>query len=164
METIFQIKLGEYVALVDMEDKSKVVDYRWKLLITKSNFMVCYTSFYDKNKGKRKCLWLHQVIKPKPEDCMRAIFLDGNRLNCTKNNIEYISSNAFGHVTAKRRKSMNSKLEANFRGVAQVFRSRIKYNNKTYHLGTFNDPKDAAKAYNQKALQFFGPEAKLNVI
>jgi group I intron endonuclease len=41
---------------------------------------------------------------------------------------------------------------------------QIKYNHKTVHLGRFKCEKDAAIAYNIKAIELFGENAKLNII
>jgi len=61
-------------------------------------------------------------------------------------------------------------LNIEFRGVSAAtrlnmegrtkFRSRITKNGKDYFLGTYNDPTDAALAYNKKAKSLFGSENK----
>lgn len=42
--------------------------------------------------------------------------------------------------------------------------STIQFGNKTYYLGKFNTEEEAAIAYNKKAIELFGNNAKLNII
>ena len=44
------------------------------------------------------------------------------------------------------------------------WRVRIMLNGKRYHLGHFDDEKDAAQSYNTKARELFGEFARLNEI
>ena len=164
MENCFEINLGAYKAIVDAEDLEKISNFKWRLGTTKSKALVCCTTYYAAELKKKKNVWLHQIIKPKPKNGVRAIFKDGNRLNCKKENIEYISSNTFGHLLYRRKINLEASSEGSYRGVAKIFKSRIKHNKKMYHLGTFDNPLDAAIAYNKKALELYGLKAKLNNI
>lgn len=60
------------------------------------------------------------------------------------------------------------KNKTGFKGVKLVkngkYASTIKYNRKSLHLGTFLTAKDAAQAYNNKAVELYGFDAILNVI
>jgi hypothetical protein len=162
MENSFEIDFGAHKAIIDAEDMQKVSSFKWRLITTKSKSLVCCTSYYEAKSKKKKSVWLHQIIKPKPKNGLRAVFKDGNRLNCRKENIEYITSNTFGHALVRKRGDNAVLQEVYFRGVTKVFKSRIKHNKKVYHLGTFENPRDAAIAYNQKALELYGVKAKLN--
>jgi AP2-like factor, euAP2 lineage len=164
MENCFEIDLGAYKAIVDIEDMEKVSSFKWRLGTTKSKALICYTTYYEAESRKKKNVWLHQIIKPKPKNGLRAVFKDGNRLNCRKENIEYISSNIFGHSLIRNKRGTETNSELYFRGVVKVFKSRIKHNKKVYHLGTFDNLKDAAIAYNRKAIELYGVRAKLNDI
>ena len=44
------------------------------------------------------------------------------------------------------------------------YRAIITINNKTVHIGMFDTAEDAALAYNKRAAEVYGSEAKLNVI
>ncbi len=54
-----------------------------------------------------------------------------------------------------------------YRGVSRVnnsatWRARIKYNKKDLDLGTFEDARDAARAYDDAAKELYGDKAILN--
>jgi len=59
------------------------------------------------------------------------------------------------------------KKKGKFRGVSwykkiKKWRSQINHNNKNFHLGHFDDPVEAAKTYDAKAIELFGSHAILN--
>ena len=56
---------------------------------------------------------------------------------------------------------------SNFIGVAwhrqrKKWRAEIKFNTKSYFLGLFDNEAQAAEAYNKKALEFYGLQARIN--
>jgi hypothetical protein len=44
----------------------------------------------------------------------------------------------------------------------EVWVANIQHKHKAYYLGAYKDPKEAAKAYDRKALELLGDRAKLN--
>jgi hypothetical protein len=51
-----------------------------------------------------------------------------------------------------------------FNNSSKKWRAQIWLNSKSYHLGLFIDPIDAARAYNEAALKYHGEFAHLNKI
>ena len=67
----------------------------------------------------------------------------------------------------KIKKTINENKSSKYRGVyyrRNKPHSTIQINNKTYYLGKFNTEEEAALAYNKKAIELFGNNAKINVI
>lgn len=85
---------------------------------------------------------------------------NGNKLDCRLENLEYRSRS----VASRKRKS-SSKL--GYTGVYQEnnrYRAVISENRKCLHLGMFDTPEEAAMAYNQKSIELYGANGKVNVI
>lgn len=89
--------------------------------------------------------------------------INGNTLDNRKSNLR-ICRKQQNEFNTKRRSDNRS----GFRGVCAArrgkFRAYINKDGKQYHLGEFSDPVEAAKAYNAKAVEFFGEFARLNPI
>lgn len=158
MNNYLELKFDKHLVFIDHDDQNLFFTYKWKITVTKSNYIICCTQIVDKKTKKRKTVWLHQIIKPNTNTKFRVFFKDGNRLNCRKDNIEYISNSFFSHRFSKKNSSKG------YKGVTQIFLSRIKHNKKLHIIGQFKNSKEAAKAYNEKAIELYGSKAKLNNI
>lgn len=111
-------------------------------------------------------IYLHKYIgeKFKPEGKTKIKNLvgakNGNKLDCRLENIEWRSRS-----TSSRQRKSTSK--TGYTGVYQEkkkYRAIITINNKTVHIGMYDTAEDAAMAYNKRAAEVYGNEAKLNVI
>jgi hypothetical protein len=94
----------------------------------------------------------------RPGHNQRIHFKDGNSLNCSKSNLEYVTRSQKGHQTYH--KSPSSK--SNFRGVIKGYRATIKIDGKVKLIGSYETEIEAAKAYNKKAIEIYGDLAILN--
>ena len=112
--------------------------------------------------GKRaKTLLLHRLVIDAPEgmfvDHINCDKLDNRKSNlrlCTssqnKMNVGLKSNNTTGYKGVSFRKDRNK------------YRASIELNGKTFRLGTYTDPVEAAKAYDEAAKRLFGEFARLN--
>lgn len=138
-------------AIIDREDRNRIEKYRW------------YKSgAYVKN---NKIGYLHNFLlyrnanrKHVPDHKNR------NTLDCRKNNLRIVS-NSFNMMNSKKRKHNNS----GYKGVywekdSKKWKAQIMVMYKEMNLGRFDDPKKAAKAYNEAAERHFGECAYLNPI
>lgn len=85
---------------------------------------------------------------------------NGNKLDCRLENIEWRTRS----TSSRQRKSTSS---TGYTGVYQErkkFRAIITVSNKTVHIGMFDTAEEAAEAYNKRAIEVYGNDAKLNVI
>jgi hypothetical protein len=120
---------------------------------------------YPKRKNKeRKDLWLHREAW---EMAGRAIeneldHIDGDRLNAQLSNLRDITHR---QNSANRRRDTRSR--SGFKGVSwhkriKKWNAYIRYDYALVSLGYFHDPKEAALAYDAKAIELFGEYAKTN--
>jgi hypothetical protein len=139
--------------LIDDDDYEKIKHLKISITENSPGKPICRVFLKEQKKYK----YLHQIILGPKKNHETAFFKDGNRLNCQKNNVSYISKGTFSHI--------NSQFNGNkskFRGVALKYIAQIRHEKKTYYLGSFNSEIEAAKAYNKKAEQLFANMAVLN--
>ena len=152
----------DYSAYVDDEDYDKVKNFDWKVRSqTKKGkkYLYVYRNLERELNTKQRSVLLHHYICGRPSEGQTLFFKDGNGLNCQKMNICFVSYSIKSYRFRKNKPSPDS-----FRGVRKYYISRIKYKNKLITLGYFNDERDAAIAYNMKAIELFGENASLNEI
>lgn len=141
-------------AVVDDEDFEMVACKRWWVhKDPKSGRM------YAVGKDGRKHIQMHRFILNHTQE--HTDHADGNGLNNTRGNIR---------PATRAQNGQNRKLQkhsAPYKGVHKTqyngkFTASIRVNKKKVHLGTFEDPKDAAMAYDRAAMRHFGEFARTN--
>ena len=113
--------------------------------------------------GKWTSESLHRVILNAPDgaDCDHV---NGDGLDNRRNNLRFCTTSQNG---ANRGSQINN--TAGFKGISwhkknKNWNVRIMVHKKMKHLGGFSKKEDAAKAYNNAAIEYFGEFAKLNVL
>lgn len=140
-------------ALVDDRDIRFVNNFKWN---TGSRGYV--TSCIN-----GKVVLLHRFIMNAPKG-MEVDHINGNPLDNRRINLRLCNSN---QNKWNRTKSINK--SSKFKGVYWDVRTRkwivgIRKNYKHSYLGSFSLEQDAAKAYNNAAIKYFGEFAKLNKV
>lgn len=151
------------VALVDDEDYDFLMQWKWQATKTKCTWYAKRVSNNkDKHKnGKRYSILMHRVI-------MKAKLFyevdhnpDHNGLNNQKHNLRI--------ATRTQNKINTHKINSTgYRGVelnkySKKFSAHIRINGKLKHLGVFETAIEAAKAYNNAAVQYHDKFAILNI-
>lgn len=156
-----EIKLTQgKVALVDDEDFERVNQFKWYARKDSKST----TIFYAVRGAYKKCILLHRFIMDLNDSKKKVDHINHNGLDNRKNNLRACSS----FENARNRNiSMHSK--TGFKGVSFLtvkgkYLASIKINNKSIHIGLFNSPIEAAKAYNAKALELHKEFAYLNKV
>jgi hypothetical protein len=142
------------VALVDDEDFEELNQFKWCAYWAPH----ARTFYAVRRDGKRLTLMHRQITKAPPGrkvDHRNRIGFDNQKLNL--------------RFATESQNSANSRLPSNntsgFRGVSrnrQKWQSRIRYNGRKIHLGSFDCPEEAAKAYDRAARHYFGEFATPN--
>jgi hypothetical protein len=144
-------------AIVDAEDYDFLMQWSWQA----KSFPVDKSVFYAKRDNKGKHVYMHRVLikasKGEIVDHVNRNPLDNRKCNlrlCT------ISQNAYN-----RKKVSNN--TSGYKGVGLIKGSnkwwaKIKVNKTSIHLGAFNCPIEAAKAYDEAATKHHGEFALTN--
>ncbi|MBP9153054.1 MAG: hypothetical protein KBF73_12280 [Flavobacteriales bacterium] len=110
-------------------------------------------------------IYLHKYVaekfikQPKSDRKLFVRFIDGDVLNVTLDNLEWVTMNTL------RREMKNFKSKSGYRGVTKEknrFRAVIYHERQAYNLGFFDTAEEAAKAYNKKSIELFGKTGSLN--
>lgn len=136
-----------YIILVDDEDFEELSKYKWS--IDKDGYAYRFG-------GK-----MHRLIIRPPAN-MEIDHINGNRIDNRKSNLRVCT-----HAQNQCNKSTIGINTSGFKGVAwredcHKWRAKIKFCGTPINIGHFDNPIDAAIAYDKKALELFGEFAKLN--
>ena len=91
--------------------------------------------------------------------------IDGNTLNCTRENMRLCTTS--DNMCNRKKMQMNNKASSKYKGVRKIpsgkWEAICRKDKKTYILGYFEKEEDAAKAYNEKAIELHQDFAVLNI-
>lgn len=146
--------------MIDDEDYDLVSGYNWRQ--TMEGYVTTHLSrLLDPNK-KQKGILLHRLIMNVLDD--KSIVIDhknGNILDNRRKNLR---------ICSPKENSRNRKCRyyLKYKGIEKLksgkFRARILINKKRISLGIFNTEENAALAYNEAAIKYYGEFANLNII
>jgi len=149
-------------ALIDISDLEIISGYRWYRHI-KHRTSYAETVIYKPNTQIRISLSMHHLLMGSaPNPGLEIDHINGNGLNNRRINLRWATYS---------QNRMNSQLyrttTSGFRGVTyhkrdRKWHARIKINWKSLSIGYFDNPEDAAKAYDKAALIFHKEFAQLN--
>ena len=158
-----QIQLPRgYTALVDDGDFAFLSQFKWEVDVRKGQV---YAKMYVEERAngvriRRRVFYLHRYIMGATE---RAVFVDhrsGDSLDNRRGNLRICTQ----AENSRNKKQMPSK--SGFKGVHPTpsgrWAAKLMLNYKSVSAGTYDTPEDAARAYDQKAVECFGQFARLN--
>jgi hypothetical protein len=140
------------MVLVDDEDFGSLNIYKWAAHFNPSSGI-----WYAEN-AKIK---MHRfILKALPNQ--EVHHLDRNGLNNQRSNLLLCTREQHKHFEGPRK-------GAEYKGIYYrpdrgTYYASISVKHKSIHLGSFNNKKEAALAYNQAALEYFGPSAYFNQV
>lgn len=156
-------------ALVDDEDYERCSKYTWTVQAhggsgrTKSQNRV-FTTIHSR-KGSKSLKLTKFILGEGFKDGRLLIFKNGNDLDFRKTNLVFAESQSRKNQLKRGVPNTSSK----YKGVSWASKNnkwcaRIGLDGVYKNLGYFEDEDDAARAYNAKALEFYGASAFQNVI
>lgn len=155
-----KIKLSQNKeALIDVEDYHRLKKYKW--YVSRSPWGYCARANIKEN-GKRKTLYMHRHVMNAPEN-KEIDHINHNGLDNRKTNLRVCS-----HAENMRNRKKNRNSISKFKGVKPAgkkdWQAIITINDKEKYLGCFTSEIEAAIAYNQAAIEYFGEFAFLNPV
>jgi hypothetical protein len=145
-----------FTAIVDDEDYEYLSRYAWWA----DNLGYALTSVNQD--GKKRNIRMHRMLTKAPIGSI-VDHADGNPGNNQKSNLRVVTQSE-NLMNTRTRKNLSG-----FKGVGwykhyQKWQARVHCKGRTYHIGYYDDPIEAARAYNVKARELFGEFARLNEI
>lgn len=151
---------GKY-AMVDDDCFEYLNRWKWKLHTPTDGSKRHYAVRKEKVKNGIKHVSMHSVVCGFPPRT-NIDHRDRNGLNNQKNNLRSCSTSQNGANSRKSRNNTSGFKGVTWQKIARKWQSQLMHNRKHYYLGLFEDPKEAAKAYDVKAVQIFGEFAATN--
>lgn len=150
-----------YAAIVDDDDYEKVNQYKW---YAQTKRYVQYARRVAYKNGGQFTVSMHRFVMDCPDD-MQVDHINHNGLDNRKENLRICTNQENSRNMIKRKPTTLGLIK----GVviskcikSKPYKAHIRYNGKTKDIGYFANVEDAAKAYDKKALEYFGQYAQLN--
>ena len=145
-------------AFVDDDIFEIVNKYKWHVVKRGKNNYASRTCL----EGKKKIIYMHRFILDITNPKEIVDHVDGNGLNNIKKNIRIC--NTFENARNSRSRENKSSIYkgVHFNKKSNKWRAMICINNKSMHLGMFDNEEDAGKKYDEVAKINYGEFAKLN--
>lgn len=152
---------GKY-AIVDDEDYDKINSWKWYAHKDhkNGNFYAYRNETYAS--GKRKSVFMHREIFCTSSE-MKIDHINGNGLDNRKENLRECNSSQNGaNIQIGRRNNKSGYKGVCFKNRPKKWVAQITYRKKVYALGYYDNPIDAAKAYDKAAIRLHGEFAITN--
>jgi len=148
---------GKHTIIIDTEDWNKISDYRWHI---RSSSSVPYAQANVHHLGKRKIVQIHHVIKGKPQKGKEIDHVNHNGLDNRKDNLREVtrSQNSLNKKCRRDCASRYKGVQLSKHSKIKKWRACVRYEGKSISLGYFATEKEAALAYNKKAVELWGEE------
>lgn len=152
------------VTKVDLDDFDKVNKYSWRA-IKKPTY---YASRSWNENGKVKSIKMHREILGITDSKIMVDHINHDTLDNRKKNLR-LCTNSQNQGNSK----LTKRSTTGYKGVKLIkdprykhkkYQAKITVNNKVHFLGCFYTAEQAAEAYNNAAIKYFGEFAKLNVV
>jgi len=142
------------VAIVDIEDMPRVAGYKWSALRTKNG------RWYAKARDGSRWIYLHRVIMGAPDE-LDVDHKDHDGLNNRRDNLR-LATRTQNLGNQRRRRSKNKFKGYTAHPTPGRWIAQIRFKGKHVYIGAFSSEREAAEAYDRKALELYGEFAAIN--
>ena len=158
MDKIVKIPLtkGKF-AIVDLQDSTVISHYKWHFLKTG------YAATSVGGRKNKKMIYMHRLLMSVTDRHISVDHINKDKLDNRRSNLRICThrQNCSNSSKSKNRKTSIYK-GVYFDKERQLWQAKIKVNYKNVYLGRFPIETQAAKAYNNAALKYFGIFASVN--
>lgn len=147
------------VALVDDEDYERVNVFKWQAAPSQSG--IWYAVRTVTVDGRRAPCRMHRFIMGVPVGVL-VDHRNRDGLDCQRRNLRVATGSQNGINSPKRKCNSSGFKGVRFYPRSSRWDARIGYQGRKIHIGYFDTPEQAARAYDQKAAELFGEFAYLN--
>lgn len=149
-------KYGEgRFAIVDDDDYEILKDYKWYVGTHG------YAQRCKYKNGRTEAILMHRVIL-NARDGELVDHINGNKLDNRKENLRIANQAQNMRNCGIRATNTSGYKGVRFHKASKKWKAEITKDYKNYHIGMFDTPEEAARAYDAKAVELFGEFAKLN--
>lgn len=157
---MIEIELTQgYKSVIDNEDYELVKNYKWHVFHGHAGVKYAATKIRINN--RKTTLFLHRLLLGlKHGDRRKADHKDLNGLNNTRDNLRICNN-----VQSNQNRGKQKRTRSGFKGVyidKSKYRVNVNINGKLIHIGMFDNPIDAARAYDEQIIRHYGEFAKTN--
>jgi len=142
-------------ALVDDADAENVLPYRWHVLYAGGKYYAYRQVQID---YERFTILLHRQLLDAP-DGVKVDHINGDGLDCRRSNLR-LATNIQNRWNARRKRSKSGYIGVKAYATKRGTRYEAKMNGG--HIGSFDTPEEAARAYDTHARSLYGEFAVLN--
>lgn len=160
------IKLTQgYEAMVDDEDFEFLNQWKWHALKFKCGivYAVRTSNAFERKKGFPKNIYLHRYLLDYPKN-FHVDHVDNNSLNNVRNNLRLVTQSQNQQNAKLSAKSTSKYKGVHYHKKDKRYRACIGFNRRKIQIGNFLTAIEAAKAYNEAAVKYFGSYARLNLV
>lgn len=153
-----ELTISNRVVLIDEEDYAKISKYEWQVANYGRGYLYAVSTFPD-----RSFVQMHRfILNLNRDDKIEVDHKDHNTLNNQKSNLR---------LATKSQQHMNQKIRSDnqvgYKGVSwrsppNKYIVRITVDGKRIEVGRFDDKIEAAKAYDEAAIRYYGEFAYTN--